>query len=133
MEKICAICGAKFETYTKIQKYCSNECRQKQAKIMGEQYRKNHRVSYLKIRFQIFERDGFKCQYCGRGVKDDVVLVPDHIIPRIKGGRDTPDNLITSCRECNAGKSDILIDLALIEKEVLKLNSGKSLTATSKF
>ena len=28
----------------------------------------------------------------------------DHIIPKIKGGTDTLDNLVTACAECNVGK-----------------------------
>ena len=56
------------------------------------------------LRFKIFKRDEFKCQYCGKGVKEGVILEVDHIIPKSKGGNDTEDNLITSCKECNRGK-----------------------------
>lgn len=56
-------------------------------------------------RFEVFKRDGFQCQYCGRRVPD-VTLEVDHIAPRSAGGRDTLDNLVTACFECNRGKGD---------------------------
>jgi hypothetical protein len=58
-----------------------------------------------KIRFEVFKRDSFTCQYCGRAAPD-VVLEVDHIRPVSKAGEDDIVNLITSCRDCNAGKSD---------------------------
>lgn len=65
----------------------------------------------LKLRFKILERDGFRCQYCGRGLKvnPEVELQIDHIHPDSKGGLFAEDNLVTSCRECNLGKSDIIL------------------------
>lgn len=58
-----------------------------------------------KIRFEVFKRDGFKCQYCGSN-PPSVVLEVDHIEPVSKGGSDEIDNLITSCFDCNRGKSN---------------------------
>lgn len=56
------------------------------------------------LRFQVLRRDHFACQYCG-GRAPDVVLAVDHVIPAALGGPDTPDNLITACRDCNGGKA----------------------------
>jgi hypothetical protein len=56
-----------------------------------------------KVRFDIFKRDGFTCQYCG-GQPPDCVLVVDHIRPVAEGGDNDPMNLVTSCAACNAGK-----------------------------
>ena len=58
-----------------------------------------------KTRFDVFKRDLFTCQYCGRR-PPEVVLEVDHIIAKAKDGSDDPDNLTTSCDECNQGKSD---------------------------
>lgn len=55
-------------------------------------------------RFEIFKRDGFTCQYCGRK-PPDVILEVDHIHPRALGGDDDEMNLVTSCFDCNRGKS----------------------------
>jgi hypothetical protein len=62
-----------------------------------------------KIRFEVFKRDAFTCQYCGRKAPD-VLLVIDHIEPVAKGGKNNILNLVTSCRDCNAGKSDRQLD-----------------------
>lgn len=56
-----------------------------------------------KLRFEIFKRDGFKCQYCGKSAPD-VVLEIDHVIPVAHGGTNDIANLVTACRECNSGK-----------------------------
>ena len=57
------------------------------------------------MRFEVFKRDAFTCQYCGRKAPD-VVLQVDHIYPQSKGGASDILNLVTSCAECNNGKSD---------------------------
>lgn len=56
-----------------------------------------------KIRFEVFKRDSFTCQYCGR-MAPDVVLEVDHIVPVTEGGTNDIMNLITSCHDCNSGK-----------------------------
>lgn len=61
--------------------------------------------------FRIFERDGFRCQYCGRTPRDGVRLQIDHITPRCLGGDNEDDNLITACAECNGAKSGRLLSL----------------------
>lgn len=56
-----------------------------------------------KIRFEIFKRDSFTCQYCGQK-SPDVILEVDHIKPVSKGGENTILNYVTSCKSCNIGK-----------------------------
>jgi hypothetical protein len=55
------------------------------------------------VRWDVMQRDGFKCRYCGRGCLD-VELTIDHIISVHHGGVDDFFNLITACKECNYGK-----------------------------
>lgn len=57
------------------------------------------------VRFEVFKRDSFTCQYCGEKAPE-VVLELDHITPVSKGGTSDIINLVTSCRSCNSGKSD---------------------------
>jgi len=46
--------------------------------------------------------DPDSCIYCGKKGK----LQIEHMIPRSKGGKDHPDNLIRVCSTCNQSKSD---------------------------
>lgn len=68
-----------------------------------------HRYIHLKnrdiplTRRNILRRDGYTCQYCGS--KEGPMTV-DHIIPKKYGGRDTWENLVCACTECNAKKGD---------------------------
>lgn len=79
------------------------------------------RVLSKKTRFEIFKRDKFTCQYCGR-MAPDVILEVDHIKPVAKGGKNDLLNLITSCRDCNRGKRDnILSDDVEIKKQQAQL------------
>lgn len=70
-------------------------------------------------RFEIFKRDRFICQYCGRR-PPTVVLQLDHVIPVCQGGDDSTANLVASCEDCNAGKSGVPLDQAIeaVETEV---------------
>ena len=58
-----------------------------------------------KLRFEVFKRDSFTCQYCGESAPN-VILEVDHIEPVSKGGTNDILNLVTSCFDCNRGKSD---------------------------
>ena len=70
----------------------------------------------------MFKRDKFVCQYCGRSAPD-VVLEVDHIVPVSKGGDNSMLNLITSCRDCNRGKSNVeLSDDAAVKKQKQQLD-----------
>jgi len=57
------------------------------------------------VRFEVFKRDSFTCQYCGQK-SPDVVLEIDHITPVSDGGTNDILNLVTACKACNSGKSD---------------------------
>lgn len=57
------------------------------------------------IRFDVFKRDSFTCRYCG-SKPPDVFLEVDHLVPVSKGGKNDGANLVTSCFNCNRGKSD---------------------------
>ena len=61
-----------------------------------------------KVRFEVFKRDNFQCQYCGN-TPPKVVLELDHVLPKAKKGKDNIENLVTSCFDCNRGKSDGLL------------------------
>jgi 5-methylcytosine-specific restriction endonuclease McrA len=57
------------------------------------------------LRTKILMRDRYRCQYCGcKGTALDLSL--DHILPRSRGGRTTPENLCAACKACNSRKGD---------------------------
>lgn len=70
-----------------------------------------------KIRFEVFKRDKFTCQYCGQKAPD-VVLHCDHITPVFEGGKNDILNLITSCVDCNLGKgkTELSDDSAVVKQ-----------------
>jgi 5-methylcytosine-specific restriction endonuclease McrA len=51
----------------------------------------------------VFARDAHRCQYCGRAAEN-----LDHVMPRSRGGPHSWDNVVASCRTCNARKEDRL-------------------------
>ncbi len=51
----------------------------------------------------VFARDQHRCQYCHRGAENI-----DHVVPRSKGGAHVWENVVASCRSCNARKEDRL-------------------------
>jgi len=62
-------------------------------------------------RANIYARDNYQCQYCGKKagsgkklkIKD---LTFDHVIPRSVGGKTSWDNIATACQSCNSKKAD---------------------------
>ena len=60
-----------------------------------------HKVRFSRL--NVFLRDGFRCQYCGerRAMRE---LNYDHVVPRVKGGRTSWENIVTACYGCNDRK-----------------------------
>lgn len=52
-------------------------------------------------KFEVFNRDHYTCQYCGRQTKE---LTVDHVIPRWGGGEYTWENVVSACQLCNRRK-----------------------------
>lgn len=57
-----------------------------------------------RLRYEILRRDNHACRYCGAAAPDAKLNV-DHVIPQALGGKDKPENLVTACTDCNAGKT----------------------------
>jgi len=73
------------------------------------------------VRFEVFKRDNFTCQYCGAKAPDAILHI-DHINPVSKGGDNEIINLLTACVACNSGKSDrLLTDTASLDKQRAQL------------
>ncbi len=51
---------------------------------------------------EIFIRDGYACQYCGKQTRE---LTLDHVVPRHIGGKHEWDNVVSACKACNHRKA----------------------------
>ena len=58
-------------------------------------------------RENLFERDSYRCQYCGDSFEEGDLNM-DHVIPRDRGGRTSWENIVTSCIPCNSRKANRL-------------------------
>ena len=97
-------------------------------------------TSITNFETQVYERDGFKCAYCGNDVVHTRILkrmetlvgpesfrtsgtnaerhgtvfilraTADHVVPISRGGRTELSNLVTSCWSCNYGKSSYTLE-----------------------
>lgn len=59
-------------------------------------------------RISVYQRDGFRCQYCGTK-REPRQLTFDHVTPRHQGGKTTWTNIVAACggpRGCNARKGN---------------------------
>ena len=51
---------------------------------------------------EVFLRDRFTCQYCGKKSQD---LTLDHVVPRRQFGAHTWENVVAACSRCNLRKA----------------------------
>ncbi|WP_419906211.1 HNH endonuclease [Hoeflea sp.] len=87
----------------------------------------------------MLDRDGYFCRFCGipvvwqkaqkamrdaypetirwgaRNIEKHTAFQAmdldfDHIVPRSRGGRNTPDNLVVSCAPCNCGRGNWMLE-----------------------
>jgi 5-methylcytosine-specific restriction endonuclease McrA len=54
-------------------------------------------------RRRIFERDDFRCVYCGERFAPELLTI-DHVEARVRGGDRSDGNLVTACGACNTLK-----------------------------
>lgn len=68
----------------------------------------------------VFERDSYKCVYCGSAAE-----TLDHIIPITHGGSRTDrDNLVAACLPCNRFVDDLLF--SSLEEKVKYVRHGRN-------
>jgi 5-methylcytosine-specific restriction endonuclease McrA len=56
-------------------------------------------------RLNVYQRDGYRCQYCGNRFPA-AMLSYDHVVPRAAGGRTDWLNVVSACKPCNTRKAD---------------------------
>ena len=60
-------------------------------------------------RREVFRRDNYTCQYCGRHIGD---LTVDHVLPKHLGGEHIWTNVVAACPSCNHRKGGRRLDEA---------------------
>jgi 5-methylcytosine-specific restriction endonuclease McrA len=66
-------------------------------------YDRTPRLQVRLTRRNLMVRDAHQCQYCGRRPALRELNI-DHVVPRSRGGTDSWENLVTSCKTCNLRK-----------------------------
>lgn len=122
----CRECGQEFlsEYGDKHRVFCSDTCGRKHHDRLAKAKR-NERVRDRWVAhvhpLEIAERDGWRCQLCGRKVKRGVVaphplaMTMDHIVPLARGGMHEPANVQLAHFICNSRKG------ATVGEEQLRL------------
>jgi len=67
-------------------------------------------------RREVFWRDQFSCQYCGRQTRE---LTLDHVVPRVLNGPHTWENVVAACVPCNhrkAGRTPAQANMRLLRE-----------------
>lgn len=66
---------------------------------------------HIPIRMQIvtrrnlYQRDGYRCGYCGHKFRAEELTL-DHVIPKSRGGSGSWENLVSACGGCNRRKDN---------------------------
>jgi 5-methylcytosine-specific restriction endonuclease McrA len=107
----CLMCGKLKTSLNPNQKWCDVNCFNRYRLLPKNE---NTIFSY-KTRWNVLERDNFRCRYCGRYAIEGIVLHVDHVNPKSNGGEYVMENLVTACHVCNIGKRD-----KVIGREILK-------------
>lgn len=117
--RLCGFCGVSFSPVygDRAVRYCSARCRIKAgyAKKVGSTHRRRARKFGVRFdvvdKLAVFERDGWRCQICGRPTPKDKrgTRAPnapqlDHRVPMRMGGEHGYDNLQCCCSSCNLAK-----------------------------
>ncbi|MCS7317008.1 MAG: HNH endonuclease [Candidatus Dojkabacteria bacterium] len=75
-------------------------------KLQRKKMEQNFNAPTLK---NILVRDNFTCQYCGKKISFRNAT-RDHVIPLSHGGKNSIDNVVSSCHECNFLKGNLSLE-----------------------
>lgn len=115
---ICERCGSPFDYVwrTNRRRFCSKACKvdPEQRRQAKDRRKARRREAYVEDvwRLKVYERDGWRCQLCGRAVRRTAAvphpLAPtlDHIVPLASGGTHEYANVQTAHFLCNSRKGD---------------------------
>lgn len=116
----CSYCSAQFIGVGRSARYCSTKCARNAAWLRRYRARGDFKIS-PRIRFEIYERDGWLCHLCGDPVDVDLHYLEagaatlDHVIPQSVARDDSPENLRLAHRSCNSLRGARLLENTLTE------------------
>lgn len=73
--------------------------------VVFNEYDRIPKRSVVFSRRNLWRRDGWRCQYCGKKPAPDEITV-DHVVPRAQGGLTTFENTVLACLKCNKHKDN---------------------------
>ncbi len=85
---------------------------------------KRPRTQRKLTRLEIFNRDDYTCQYCGKQTKQ---LTLDHVLPKFRNGKHTWENVVSACVKCNrrkAGRTPTEAGMKLLKTPAPPHNNG---------
>lgn len=122
-EKSCAHCSTDFFRSSKHQKFCSHACKQSAESLRrgGNSCRRRARKFGCEWQFVdrilVFERDGWRCKFCGiptprrlLGTRETNAPVLDHVVPLARGGAHAYCNVQCLCHGCNGFKGSKTVE-----------------------
>lgn len=62
-----------------------------------------HKLSIPLTRRTVMMRDNYTCQYCGAQPPKSNLTI-DHVLPKVRGGATTWENVVCACKLCNLRK-----------------------------
>jgi hypothetical protein len=112
----CAWCGDSFTDWQPASRYCSPLCGRRASRSHSRKRKGYPKLCLTQVeRINIYVRDAWTCQLCLDPVDSDLMSTApnddwapslDHIVTRVSGGSDEPDNLRLAHRWCNSVRSD---------------------------
>lgn len=110
--QICAGCGSSFTSRT-LHTFCSKACWNSSRRFEDEPVPRKEllrragglsqkALTNLGRRWKV---EGRVCVYC-----DQPAETADHLVPLIRGGENTLDNLVPACLSCNSSKGSLLVE-----------------------
>lgn len=108
----CVTCERLFLSRQPNARYCSGPCRSQAYGTDPRAKTRRWQTSYERVnKVQVFIRDGWRCQLCGKklkakhmGTKRPDAPELDHIIPFAAGGEHSYRNTQCACHKCNQAK-----------------------------
>ena len=105
-----AIAAAKRKKRRKLAKIVKFQSPPKYQPCMGSEFYLTR--EWRELRWKVLVASDGKCNMCGRGKRQGIILIVDHMLPRSKfpALELTQGNLQVLCEDCNIGKSNKVIE-----------------------